>query len=138
MGGTPTPRLPRGGTRANIFRGESLPPAVPAWDSIPSEELDADERQDEILANAGVYPLPARPGMVWKFLVVFGAIVAILGFLFWLRIGGLRLPDVSALPWALGSLMAIFLLALGLVCLVAGVVLGGRYHRDPYEMRPIR
>jgi len=35
-------------------------------------------------------------------------------------------------------LMSIFLALLGLLCLIAGVVLGLAYRRDPYEMRPIR
>lgn len=109
-----------------------------AWDGIPSEELDADERQDEILVNAGVLERPSRPGMVWRFLVIFGIIVLVIGFVFWFEIGGLRFPDVTFLPWALGPLMAIFLFFLGLICLIAGIVLAARNRRDPYEMRPIR
>jgi len=114
----------------------SVPPD--ALEAELSAERDADERQDEILANAGQYDLPLRAGLRWKVLVVLGVIVTLLGFVFWLNIGGLRVPDVSSLPWALGSLMAMFLAVLGLICLIVGIVLGARYRRDPYEMEPIR
>ena len=111
---------------------------MPAWGDLPQEELDADEEQDEILTRAGVEDFPLHRSFVWKFLVGFGLVVLITGFAFWTEIGGLRLPSFVFVPSAIGSLLAIFLVVLGLACLIAGIALYARQRRDPYEMEPIR
>jgi len=120
------------------MRTETQHPVVESRDDMIRAEYDADEKQDEILFKAGVYEMPSRRSLVWKFLVIFGVVVLLLGLAFWAQIGGLRFPNLSFLPAALMPLMSIFLALLGLLCLIAGVVLGLAYRRDPYEMRPIR
>jgi hypothetical protein len=111
---------------------------VASTQDLLQAEYDADERQDEILFKGGIYPLPFRRGLLWKILVVVGAVILFFGLLFWAQIGGLRFPNLSFIPAVLMPLMSIFLALLGLVCLLAGVVLGLLYRRDPYEMQPIR
>jgi len=119
-----------------------VPPAynVPpeALEGEMQAELDADEKQDEILANAGVYPLPFHTNVVVTILVIAGVVIAFLGFLFWLDIGGLQFPSSMALASDWGSGMAIFLVVLGILCILAGIIIAARYRRDPYEMQPIR
>ena len=128
----------KGATCQTTMRSEAEHPFVESRDDMISAEYDADAKQDEILFKAGVYEMPSRRSLVWKFFVIFGVVVLLLGLVFWARIGGLRFPDLSFVPGALMPLMSIFLALLGLVCLIAGVALGMAYRRDPYEMRPIR
>lgn len=120
-----------------------MPPAynVPPedLDGEMQAELDAEERQDEILAHAGIYDLPLRHEYRWKILVIIGAVLAVLGFLFWFAIGGLEWPSSFALPSAWGSALSIFLVVLGLGCLVAGIVFAFQDRGDDSsEMEPIR
>lgn len=111
---------------------------MPPSGVIPERELEAEEREDEILARAGVYALPLPSAMVWKFLIVFGVVVMILGFIFWGAVLGISLPAIDIPGVALGLSLAVFLVILGLVALICGIALFARNRRDPYDMKPIR
>lgn len=105
---------------------------------LVNAELDADESQDEILAKAGVYDIPFDRPVLSKILVVIGVVILAFGLLFWYQINGLMWPSLSPLGPALMPLLAIFLSALGLGCLLAGIGFAIAYRHDPYDMKPIR
>lgn len=105
---------------------------------LPEAELDADERQEEILAHTGIYNLPGSSGLRGKFLIVFGVVITILGAILWHKIGGISPPAIDLLGVELGLALAIFLALLGLGCLIDGILLVRRNRRDFYEMKLIR
>ena len=107
-------------------------------DDLVRAELNADEKQDEILFKAGLYEMPSQRALVWKFLIVFGAVTLFFGLWFWAQVGGLHVLAVPLVPGSIMSALAIFLILLALGCLVAGIAMALSYRRDPYEMRPIR
>ena len=111
---------------------------MPPAGVIPEEDLNMEEKEDEILVRAGVEDLPFPSALRWKILVVIGAVVTVLGFLLGVGIAGFRLPTVDFLGGALVLSLAIFLVILGLAVLIGGIVLFDRNRRDPYDMKPIR